>query len=157
MKLNPSGVDQKRARPVISAHAKAHAISPEQPIGAANALAFLKNTGAKQANIVAGRVDDQLAGGAEADAFRTVKLEGNLTQRHAWAHFEIVFQFGLPAVEHQIDAGIDLGKSDTAVLRYTSAPSGGIVAAEIVGVAGKTVRKRRSTAGISPEQAHFEP
>ena len=53
---------------------------------------------------------------------------------------EVMFQGPLVPVINQVDAGIDLLELDAGVLLHPDAPFGGVVAQEVAGMPGKTVK-----------------
>jgi hypothetical protein len=80
--------------------------------------------------------DEEVAGGIEAEALDAGEGEMNLARVGPGRDDEIVFQVVGISVEDGVDTGVDVAVADLAEERDVMAPVLGIVAEEVVGLAG---------------------
>ena len=74
----------------------------------------------------------------------------------ARTHDEVVFQLPLITVVDEVDTGIDLAVTDLRVGGDVDPPLRGIVADEVVGLAGQFLQPRHARIGVGVGEAHAQ-
>src|SRR5262249_48128717 len=85
-----------------------------------------------------------------------IDREFNRPRVGAGLNDEIVFQFSLVAVIHQVHAGIHIGVFHLGVVRHVGAPFLGIIANEVVRLAGYLVQPNYLGVWFRPHKSHPE-
>src|SRR3989442_1038297 len=134
-------VDDQRAAPIVSAYLKADLVRAFELVTARDllpdAIRFLVDQRLLESNLPILDCQDKVSLTVERRSLRSFHNHGDRTGVRAGSYDEVIFQFSLVAVVHQIHAGIDSVNLHFGVHRHIRAPHLGIVADEVVGLAGR--------------------
>src|SRR5262249_14548810 len=98
-----------------------------------NAVHLLVEDGGVLGEVAAGSVDDEVAGGIQAEALGALDVKANGVRVGTRADDEVVFQLlDAGVVVGQVNAGVDVLVGDAAVTWDVGDPLAGVVAAEVV-------------------------
>jgi hypothetical protein len=103
-----------------------------------------------------GRVQHQIALGIHFKAVGALEGEDDPVGVGARAHNEVVLQLTLVAVIDEIDAGVEVVVPHLGIRGHIGAPLGGVVADEVVGLAGQFFQLHHARVGVSSQNDHSE-
>src|SRR5580692_2565011 len=116
---------------------------------------LLINLRSFEANAAVPALDDKRAV-LQCKSLSTVKLEFRLGRIGVRRNLKVVLELPLISVENQIDPWVNIFIAHARKLRHATPPLRGIVAQQVVALAGKRLLCRDACAGIGAHQLHLQ-
>ena len=102
------------------------------------------------------RVEHQVALGVDFESLCTLEAQRDAARIRGGAHDEVVLQLALVTVVHEVDARVEVLVVHPGVGRHIGPPARGIIADEIVGLAGQLLAPGHAYVGVGAEERHAE-
>ena len=121
-----------------------------------DAVDFLVNDGLALADRAGGRTEDEVPLGIHLKAVGALDSQDDPVGVPARAHDHVILELAVVAVIDEVDARVKVVVSHLGIRGHLCAPLGGIVANEVVRLAGELLLSPHACLGVSADEAHAE-
>ena len=158
--IGKDGIDDEIAAAVILAERETDPILAQHLEASADGLTLaihvLVNRGLVPAHFAHRSLQAQAAVSSHGNAIDATNLETNLSGIGPGANRKVIFKLALLAVIDQVDSRVDGTILHVRECRHVAHPAAGIVAAEVVALAGQRLAGRDAGARGSPFELHMD-